>query len=464
MLRESITESEVEYNPNRYVQDSPDTEAWGDLQSEFQYKEEIVERVVNKVNLEVKVETEPKVGKIAQKYFNIRPKTEVQQVKENPKDVLKDLIENKIEELNFEIQKFKKDSDQLKRAKILYEEKQNLYQKELQDFEKIKETYRAEVEKAEEIENLKLKQELKVYERNQKVLSAFPSKKERDEIDNLTHVLNKCQEELKMKNMRYKMNKERMIKQVDEAKKRQLELQDQVKKMLMLKEESMNESNPQETIVARPGVFSNKSDVKSSLETSCKTLENTAPQYDKQFFQDHAPNPGEQISAPEYSESIPVMSQQTSPDGKILKNYESGHKEILFPNGMRKEIYSNGYSVIFHNNNDVKQVFPDGKTVYFYAESNTTHTIYKTGLEVIKFENGQVEKHYPDGNKKIVYVDGTIKKIDSHGDEEIVYPDSTKEIITSGQRIIVHPGGHQEVQTVDGKKYREYHDGRIIYI
>ncbi|CAG9326521.1 unnamed protein product [Blepharisma stoltei] len=472
MLRESVDESEPEYNPTRYLQESPENEAWGDLQTEIQYKDDKPEIVKQSQN-DSKVITEqpqiqaPKVGKIAQKYFNIRPKTELPPVakEEDQEAILKDILSSKIEELNYEIQKFKKDSDQLKRAKILYEEKQNQYQKEVEDFEKIKISVQEEVEKVYESEQMKLKQELKVHERNQKVLANFPNKKERDEIESLTQTLNKYQEEDKQRNMRYKMNKERAVKQLEDAKKRQAELQDQIKKMQILKEEAQKDqpqvTNNQIYEVKRPQEIQKVAEKKEINNNSI--ISNHS--YKQSFEAYKGLDPSEPISTPEYSEVIPVISQQTTPDGKILKTYESGHKEITFPSGGRKEVYPNGYSVVFLDNEDIKQVFPDGKIVYFYAKHSAIHTIFPNSMEIIKFNDGQIEKHYPNGNKKITYIDGTVRRISADGEEETTFSDSTRYISKiDGEKILIHPGGHKEVTMPDGTKYREYADGRILYI
>ena len=118
----------------------------------------------------------------------------------------------------------------------------------------------------------------------------------------------------------------------------------------------------------------------------------------------------ESAHTPEISEKIPLLDHKTFPDGRILKLYESGHRETIFPNNTRKEEYPNGYSVLFYANKDIKQVFPDGRIVYYYSEQSTSHTSYPDGSKLIRFGTGQTEKHYQDGSKKIKYLDGTIKK------------------------------------------------------
>ena len=91
-----------------------------------------------------------------------------------------------------------------------------------------------------------------------------------------------------------------------------------------------------------------------------------------------------------------LIRQETTNDGKIIKEYQN-KKEIIFPNiGLRKEIYDDGYQISYFKNKDIKQLYPDGKEVYFYSENHTVATKFPNGLKVGKFANGQIEKNFPD--------------------------------------------------------------------
>ena len=60
-------------------------------------------------------------------------------------------------------------------------------------------------------------------------------------------------------------------------------------------------------------------------------------------------------------------------DDKIQRFFQSGKREVIFPNGVRRAVWADGYSVIYFANNDIKQVFPGlEKIVYFFAKVGTT--------------------------------------------------------------------------------------------
>ncbi len=108
---------------------------------------------------------------------------------------------------------------------------------------------------------------------------------------------------------------------------------------------------------------------------------------------------------------------------QIEKVYNNGSREVIFPNGNRKQISSDGQNIIVSFfNGDVKQVMPDqrvvsrgvcfhigtcgeipglyvcwiftarlatkigfGSQVYYYSEVQTSHTTYPDGLEILHF-------------------------------------------------------------------------------
>jgi centromere protein J len=74
-------------------------------------------------------------------------------------------------------------------------------------------------------------------------------------------------------------------------------------------------------------------------------------------------------------------------DGKIQRIYQSGKKEVIFTNGVRRETHPDGYMIVYFANEDIKQTFPDQKVVYYFAEAKTTQTTFSDGLQVFKFAN-----------------------------------------------------------------------------
>ena len=56
------------------------------------------------------------------------------------------------------------------------------------------------------------------------------------------------------------------------------------------------------------------------------------------------------------SASNKILKTDKTSDGKIIKFYEDGGREIVFPSGVRKEIKLDGYQIVYFTNKDIKQV------------------------------------------------------------------------------------------------------------
>ena len=344
------------------------------------------------------VQTKPSV--IAQKYFGVATPEAPKKPAEPLINKAKLQVDQKIEELSHEVARFKRESEQLKRSSILCEEQGRQLAKEQQEHRKVLSEARTAFQASIDSEMEEFRKKLRVRERNQKALSGMPSKKEREERDLLKASIQKVQEEMKARDARFKLNKERMAKQIYEASIRKHELLTQVS---ALKDTVQPPEEP-----AAPALLP---------ETQEVIQEGVVPH--------------DYIEPPEYTEPIPVVTQQTYPDGTVVKLFATQHKEVLYTSGTKHEVYPNGYSVVFHTNNDVKQTFPDGRSVYFYAETSTTHTRLPDGTEIIRFGSGQVEKHYASGTKTVKFIDGTVKTIAADGFEDTVYPDSTRETLST---------------------------------
>ncbi|GAB1608454.1 hypothetical protein Ahia01_001129600 [Argonauta hians] len=154
------------------------------------------------------------------------------------------------------------------------------------------------------------------------------------------------------------------------------------------------------------------------------------------------------------------------PDGKTEKVYRNGARELVFPNGTRKEMSADGQHVVLHFfNGDIKQITPDKTVIYYYAESETIVTTYPDGLEVLEFPTGQVEKLYPNGSQEITFPNHTKKYLLEDGTEESHCLDGTViKVEASGIRTLTFPNGQREIHT-DQFKRREYPDGtqKTIY-
>ena len=72
------------------------------------------------------------------------------------------------------------------------------------------------------------------------------------------------------------------------------------------------------------------------------------------------------------SANTTIQQESVNQDGKVVRFYVSGKKEILFKKGVRKEIFPDGYQIVYFKNQDIKQTMPDGKVIYYFSETETT--------------------------------------------------------------------------------------------
>ena len=143
------------------------------------------------------------------------------------------------------------------------------------------------------------------------------------------------------------------------------------------------------------------------------------------------------INKKEYDFNIPEkyskinykLIKKTKVEEKEIYLYSNNKKEIIFPNGLKKEIYSDGFQMVYFNNGDMKQIYPDGKNAYFFKDANTVQTTYPNGLEVFKFKNGQIEKHFPNGIKKIFFPNGAVDYLyDEKKEKDNFYTNNLKQL------------------------------------
>ena len=77
-----------------------------------------------------------------------------------------------------------------------------------------------------------------------------------------------------------------------------------------------------------------------------------------------------------------LIESSVGKNGKQIMKYESGRKEILFNNGVKKEVWADGYTIVYFNNKDIKQTYPnEERIVYFFAEAQTTQTSFSNGIK-----------------------------------------------------------------------------------
>ena len=86
-----------------------------------------------------------------------------------------------------------------------------------------------------------------------------------------------------------------------------------------------------------------------------------------------------------------VTKQQFDKDGKIIRLFDTGKKEILFTNGTKKQIYPDGYTLVNYQNGDIKQIIPNYKETYFYNKEQILQVKFSDGTTYIKYKDGKIE-------------------------------------------------------------------------
>ena len=79
-----------------------------------------------------------------------------------------------------------------------------------------------------------------------------------------------------------------------------------------------------------------------------------------------------------------VIKHQFELDDKIVKIYD-GKKEIIFPNGTKKEIFPGGYTLVTYSNGDIKEIIPNYKETYYYKKDEVNQITFEDGYKYIKY-------------------------------------------------------------------------------
>lgn len=158
----------------------------------------------------------------------------------NNNSKINEILNEKIAELNKEIEKLKKENEKVAKLKSEYDRLNKKITREMEEFQikKDKEQEEFKIWKEEEIK--KIEKDRKVYLRNTKLLQNMPNKKEREEMENLKEQNLKLQEEMKAKDQRNKLAMERLKKQLEEANKKNDDLNKEIKFMEEMRLKSLN--------------------------------------------------------------------------------------------------------------------------------------------------------------------------------------------------------------------------------
>ena len=87
----------------------------------------------------------------------------------------------------------------------------------------------------------------------------------------------------------------------------------------------------------------------------------------------------------ENNENHKIIKHQFELDGKTIKIFNSGKKEIIFPNATKKEIFPDGYTLVSYSNGDIKETIPNYKEIYYYKKDEVNQIVFSDGDKYIKY-------------------------------------------------------------------------------
>ena len=87
----------------------------------------------------------------------------------------------------------------------------------------------------------------------------------------------------------------------------------------------------------------------------------------------------------EKNEDNKIIKHQFELDGKNIIIYNSGKKDVIFPNRTRKEIFPDGYTLVTYSNGDIKEIIPNHKEIYYYKNDEVNQITFTDGNKYIKY-------------------------------------------------------------------------------
>ena len=88
-----------------------------------------------------------------------------------------------------------------------------------------------------------------------------------------------------------------------------------------------------------------------------------------------------------FENNFTKIKQLFEDNGKVIKIFEGGNKEIIFPNKTRKRIYPDGYILVTYGNGDIKEIIPNYKEVYFFKKENAMQIKFDDGYKYVKYND-----------------------------------------------------------------------------
>lgn len=293
---------------------------------------------------------------------------------------LKERREKEFKRLKAESDEFEERRDrELKKLKLDAEEFYERRERELREIEEMREE-----------EMKKIQREKKQLERNIKLNLSIGNRRDKEEIESLKAQISKLQEDHRFKDNTNKLLIDRLRKQLEDANAKITLLNKTIEdlkgvqkkrnnfstsSLKLNRNKSVTKSQPQtlrktasvKEISTKPKESANLSMVEKKVDNPAQINYKTVPakkkvetpvednqtdhnssNYDLIFLEKYHPKPN--------SLANKVTKTDKTNDGKIIKIFEDGRREIIFSSGVRKEVHLDGYQIVYFTNNDIKQV------------------------------------------------------------------------------------------------------------
>jgi centromere protein J len=355
-----------------------DNHLGGDSTIGQDYKDLFSSRVVEINNELIKLKGEnEKVVKMKSEYQKLTRKLKLE-------------IEEFNERREKELKRLKLESDEFEERRDRETKKLKL---DMEEFYEKKERELREIEEMREDETKKIQREKKQLERSMKLNLSIGNRKDKEEIESLKAQIAKITEDSKFKENTNKLLIERLRRQLEEANNKITTLNktiDNLKANLIINKKKVNVSN------SAVRLSRTKSETKSQTQGIKKTssvkeltnkpkeskpiqqAKNLSNEVELQFYKTEVPklktiNITDEIQGDLNSSTFDlvflekyhpkpnslankVAKTDKTNDGKLIKVYEDGRREIIFSSGVRKEIHLDGYEIVYFTNKDIKQV------------------------------------------------------------------------------------------------------------
>lgn len=425
------------------------------------------------------------------------------------------LMQEKLLELEFEINQFRAENTSLAKLRDDKEKAMKDLSKEIADFERKKAEELTQLEEHKKEELKRLQKERMVFEKYAAAARAIPDKREREEIKVLKQQIADLQEELKRKELRWSSTYTRLRNQIDALTKENQELQDEVKVMERLRLETWKKTD---TAMEKKAESSLPQLMKMEVVSSDVMKKESDP-IPKQTNGGRNPQATGKKSSHRNEQTFPRNVKLIHPvkitaaimtrnglkeNSTLMRNMEDTNvndtavsainlsvpcesslnqelvsapassclefngakdeiqEEIKYSDGKVEQVLRSGRHIIIFSNGTRKEVSTDGKTIKVTFFNGDVKQMMSDQTIIYYYADAQTtHTTYPDGLEVLQFPNNQMEKHYPDGRKEITFPDQTiKYLFADGHEESVFPDGTIIRVQLDGNKIIEFNNGQ----